>query len=393
MDTIAEPNPVPTITVGDIFQTGLTLCIRLPWTVIATLCRRWSPWSTYKPPPLREHLFRHVMTCFGNKIPLSIWQRFSGDHAGDNLATSIRYAHLHPQLFQSVRTPSFAGYWICRGLAADPIAPRDADVVILHCHGGGYVAGHPSACAPELALSAEILHRRGLTAAIFSLDYTLAPKARFPRQREEILAVYDWLCGEMGVNNGRIVVMGDSAGGHLVVSLLVGLYQRSRERGLAAGKPRAALLISPWLNLHTDHPKMMALHWEERLFKMSLDSYREMLFRGVEDPELDRVYGNFGAAEEMRGSWQEILPSRTWVSAGEDELAFRYDMEDFVEAARRDGAEVAFDVEQGKDHTWQCSEAYQQHAQLLGATMDVDDANVMAGYRRVAREIVRRCVV
>lgn len=63
MAAIADPNPTAEVTVFDIGQTSLTLCLRLPWVVGTTLFRRWWPWNrVYKPPPLREHLFRHVMT-------------------------------------------------------------------------------------------------------------------------------------------------------------------------------------------------------------------------------------------------------------------------------------------------------------------------------------------
>lgn len=63
MAATADPNPIAAVTALDIGQTSFTLCFRLPWVVGTTLFRRWWPWNrTYKPPPLREHVFRHVMT-------------------------------------------------------------------------------------------------------------------------------------------------------------------------------------------------------------------------------------------------------------------------------------------------------------------------------------------
>ncbi|KAG2412982.1 hypothetical protein HFD88_010541 [Aspergillus terreus] len=391
MDPLPDPNPPATITTWDVVQTGITLCFRLPWTVVATLVRRWSPWSSYRPPPLKEHLFRHVMTCLGNYVPQSIWNRSFGDPTGTTLFTSTRYSHLSKQLFQLVRRPDFSGYWFCRGLSVDPIDPRNADLVILHAHGGGYALGHPSASAPEHLLLAEILHRHGITTAIFSLDYTLNPTGKFPKQRDEILAAYDWLRGDIGVDSGRMVVMGDSAGGHLILTLLVGLHERELASNLQLGektdKPAAAVLVSPWVNLYTSHARFLELHWEERLFKLSLDTWCSMLFRGTPE-SIVRVYGNFAVAQAERGSWVDILPRRTWVSAGSEELAFRYDIEDFVDVAKHDGASVVLEVEQGKDHSWQCAEAFSQHARLLDVGMDVDDETVMPGFRRIAEQIL-----
>lgn len=62
MESFPEPNPVKKLTIAEYLQIAVTVCFRLPWTVLTTLLRRWVTWSTYHPPPLREHVFRHVMT-------------------------------------------------------------------------------------------------------------------------------------------------------------------------------------------------------------------------------------------------------------------------------------------------------------------------------------------
>lgn len=235
---------------------------------------------------------------------------------------------------------------------------------------------------------AELLQRHGLTVAIFSLDYTLAPAATFPAQRDEAIAAYDWINKELGVHASRIVVLGDSAGGHLVVSLLTGLHQRrASDQPRDNDRPAGAILVSPWLNLHTSHPRALALHWEERLFKRSLDKCCAQVLRDT-PADIAEVYSNFAVDVGARGSWKEILPDRTWVSAGAEELVFLYDIEDFVAHARRDGAEIAPDVTDGKDHTWQCAEALGQHARLLAMEPGEDDEGLMRGYRRIAEEIL-----
>jgi acetyl esterase/lipase len=329
----------------------------------------------------------------GNNTPGSLWDNVA-DRTGQNLLTSNRYGHLKRQIYQNVRRADFCGFWLCRGLSAEAIHPRDADLVLFHCHGGGYVSFHPSAGAPEHLFMAELLQRRGLTVAIFSLDYTLAPAATFPKQRDEAIAAYDWINKELGVDASKIVVIGDSAGGHLIVSLLTGLHQRYQRANNGEGadhhqdRPAGAILVSPWLNLHTSHPRALALHWEERLFKRSLDKCCEQVMRDA-PAGIAEVYSNFAVDVAARGSWKEILPDRTWVSAGAEELVFLYDIEDFVAHARRDGAAIVLDVTAGKNHTWQCSEALGQHPRLLAMKPGEDDEGLMTGYRRIAEEILK----
>ncbi|KAL3458265.1 Alpha/Beta hydrolase protein [Aspergillus heterothallicus] len=394
MESFLEPNPRPPVTLFDVVRTGFAVCFRLPWVVSTTLLRRWWPWSTYKPPPLREHLFRHVMTCLGNHVPLSVWQWYTAsDVSGSNLKTSIRYGDI-PHLFEPIRTENFFGYWICRGLSRDPVKPGDADLVLLHAHGGGYVSGHPSVGAPEHVFLAEMLQQHNITTAIFSLDYSLAPQATFPKQRDEAMAAYDWLRHDMSVDPSKIVVIGDSAGGHVITSLLVGLHERRNMKTEAGSKtgnlrPAGAMLVSPWMNLHTSHPRALKLYWEERLFKRSLDTYCKWILRDT-TPEVDLRYGNFAEGREARGSWADILPKSTVITAGAEEYVFLYDIEDMVLQAKRDGAEVVLDVADGKNHTWQCAEAFGQQARLLAMPIQESlPVDLMTGYRAIAMAILK----
>jgi hormone-sensitive lipase len=71
--------------------------------------------------------------------------------------------------------------------------------LIIHCHGGGFVA--------QSSRSHEIYLRDWacqLKVPILSIDYSLAPQAPFPRALEEVLYAYCW-----AINNARI--MGSTA--------------------------------------------------------------------------------------------------------------------------------------------------------------------------------------
>ena len=131
------------------------------------------------------------------------------------------------------RHPTFAdapkGEWI---------TPRKlkSDVTLLYLHGGGY------------AFYAAITHHfAGMLAAhlgarMFALDYRMTPEHPYPAQEEDALAAYRYLLAQ-GVDPKRLVVIGDSAGGHLTLMTLVALRQ--------AGLPQPALAIglSPWADI------------------------------------------------------------------------------------------------------------------------------------------------
>jgi len=112
-----------------------------------------------------------------------------------------------------------------------------ADGVLLYLHGGAFVAG---SAGGYRGLAAELARAGGLS--LWSVDYRLAPEHPFPAALEDCLAAYKALLAS-GVAQQRIVVAGDSAGGGLVVSLLLAV----RDAGLPL--PAAGIPISPWADL------------------------------------------------------------------------------------------------------------------------------------------------
>jgi monoterpene epsilon-lactone hydrolase len=107
---------------------------------------------------------------------------------------------------------------------------------VLYLHGGGYVSGTP-------------IHYRHFTwriadaakAQVWALEYRLAPEHPFPAALDDAVRAYDWLVGNATARD--LLVMGDSAGGGLVLCLLLKL------RDAGAALPCAAVSMSPWTDL------------------------------------------------------------------------------------------------------------------------------------------------
>jgi epsilon-lactone hydrolase len=117
------------------------------------------------------------------------------------------------------------------------------DRCVLYFHGGGYAFGSEP-------LVRDFTWRLGAAtgASVLYFDYRLAPEHPFPAAIEDASKVYRWLAGRM--NPARIVFVGDSAGGGLVLATLY----KIRDEGLAL--PRAAVAISPWTDLALTGPSL-----------------------------------------------------------------------------------------------------------------------------------------
>jgi arylformamidase len=117
-----------------------------------------------------------------------------------------------------------------------PTAPRP---VFVFVHGGYWRA----LTRQDSAFMAAVLHARG--AATVVVDYTLAPGATLEEITLQVRAAIAWVHRSgpaYGLDPGRIVVGGSSAGGHLAAMTMVGGWQE--EAGLPETAVAAGLLIS-----------------------------------------------------------------------------------------------------------------------------------------------------
>ncbi|KAI6218452.1 hypothetical protein M3Y95_01165700 [Aphelenchoides besseyi] len=100
--------------------------------------------------------------------------------------------------------------------------------LLLHCHGGGYVATSSKSHETYLRMWAKYLD-----CPIVSVDYSLAPEFPFPRPTEEVLYAYAWILKnpeKFGWNGKKLLMVGDSAGGNLIVSVALRLAQLKAAR-------------------------------------------------------------------------------------------------------------------------------------------------------------------
>ncbi|GAA1484120.1 alpha/beta hydrolase [Brachybacterium fresconis] len=160
-----------------------------------------------------------------------------------------------------------------------PREKRREDVLAFF-HGGGWVTGDIESYTPACATMADLTG-----CVVVSVDYRLAPEHPFPAGLEDCYQVVRLLLDEPGraglVDPGRIVLVGDSAGGNLAaaVSLLL------RERGHVG--VRRQILLYPVT--HWDHDPAttpfasVREHGADyRLTSTEVQDYMEMY---VPDPE------------------------------------------------------------------------------------------------------------
>jgi acetyl esterase/lipase len=122
---------------------------------------------------------------------------------------------------------------------------------LCNIHSGGMVAGDNRTGIALLLDWAE-----DLGAAVISVEYRLAPETPHPGPVEDCYAGLAWTAGhaqELGIDPGRIVVVGGSAGGGLAAA--VALLARDRGGPALAGQ----MLMIPMLDDRNDTPSAVQM--------------------------------------------------------------------------------------------------------------------------------------
>lgn len=111
------------------------------------------------------------------------------------------------------------------------------DRTVLYIHGGGYVHGGVEAYRGLIGRLASQLQ-----AKVYTPAYRQAPEFPFPVPINDVFAAYRSVL-DGGIDPKKLVLVGDSAGGAMVVTMM----RKARDAGIAL--PAAGVAISPWANL------------------------------------------------------------------------------------------------------------------------------------------------
>jgi epsilon-lactone hydrolase len=201
---------------------------------------------------------------------------------------------------------------------------------VLYLHGGGYVCGSIESHRPLTAAFAEVFD-----GAVLSIDFRMAPEHPFPAAVEDAVAGYRHLL-ECGFPPEAIGIAGDSAGGGLVVGMMVAL----RHQGLPM--PGAGWIISPWSDLtHSGETIDSNAASDPMVFASTLSASRDIYLGGaaIEHPYAHASAGNFSS----------FPPLLIQVSATEILL------DDAIRLARLaalEGVPVSLEIWPGLVHVW-----------------------------------------
>jgi acetyl esterase/lipase len=219
------------------------------------------------------------------------------------------------------------------GIRGEWVLPRAMERVsraILYLHGGAYVACRPLGYRAFAAALA-----RATNAAVFVLDYRLAPEHRYPAALDDAIAAYRALRLQLAPD--AIALAGDSAGGNLALATLLALRERD-----ARSRPVASVCVfSPWADLTSSGDSIAENATSDDMIAVAgIDKAR--VYAGdapLDDPLVSPLFGNYFGAPPLLAfaSTIEVL---------------RDDAVRLIARARQAGVDAELVLEPDMPHVW-----------------------------------------
>lgn len=244
-----------------------------------------------------------------------------------------------------------------RPLLLDLYVPADgarSGAAIVYLHGGGWAVGtrrrFGRAFIARSPTPLDLLAQAGFVVA--TADYRLSGEARFPAQLHDVKATIRWVRGnaaQLGVDPARLMLWGESAGGHLAVlaGLTGDMPELEGEVGDQVDRSSAVSGVVDWygplnlLSLSSQHRPDSdkrpddAGSWESALIGAPLQT----------DPQRAR------AASPISYVHAGAPPIQIHHGNVDTHVPFAQSVE-FVEALRSAGGSVELIVVEGSDHFW-----------------------------------------
>jgi acetyl esterase/lipase len=204
---------------------------------------------------------------------------------------------------------------------------------LLYTHGGGYVA---FTARSTIGNAARVARASGLR--VVSIDYTLAPFARWQQITDQVISVLQGLVVE-GSSLDQLAIHGDSAGGSLAAGSVL------KMRDLGYGMPAAVVMWSPWSDITETGDTYDTLAGVEGSYRY--DVHLKPAAAAYADPADQRS----PYVSPVYGDYSKGYPP-TLIQGGTREI-FLSNFIRHYQAIDAGGAEVKLDLYEGMPHGFQ----------------------------------------
>lgn len=218
------------------------------------------------------------------------------------------------------------GEWV----TADGVSASNPRI-LFYIHGGGFTAG---SAAAYRGLSSHL--SAATDCRVLAVDYRWAPEAPFPAALHDCVAGYRWLVTTAATDPRNVVLAGDSAGGNLVVAMLLALKKSGDKL------PAAGVCLSPIFDLALTGDSVSGRSARDPMILASSLQKCSAAYRGDADPRdplMSPLYGDLAGLPPLL------------LQCGSEEM-LRDDSARLAAKAKAAGVDATFEEWDEMVHVW-----------------------------------------
>ena len=222
---------------------------------------------------------------------------------------------------------------VFNGCKGEKVTPTEANrQYVLYIHGGGFSSG---SAKERRSITTYLATEYGFT--VYANDYRFAPQVGLPDMQEDCLTFYLGIL-DSGVDAQNIIVMGDSAGAHL--SLTLGLILR--DRGLP--QPKAIGCFSPVVEFAEQYPSRTENVSTDFMLANSINTMNWQEIFSCEAEDLEDPY-----MSPIRGDFTGVAP--VFIAVSDYETPFD-DSVKLYEKLKDEGHQTELNIQHGLVHAY-----------------------------------------
>ena len=188
--------------------------------------------------------------------------------------------------------------------------------LLIHIHGGGFLESNTFMLESFLR---EASNSIGIP--VLGIDYGCAPSHKYPEGLDDCFQAYMWVLNhcenELGFKPEKLILSGDSAGGNLLLGLVLLLIAMNKYDGKNIKLPDLILPLYPCCTLTNNNATVSAcLAFDKVMLSLKDIGYMREAYRGYYDNELDPFVNIVFADEKLL----KYFPPSRFLTASHDAL-------------------------------------------------------------------------
>ena len=267
--------------------------------------------DTVQPPrPQKDVKIQEKMPLWEQKVPKENKKYFVSTRLLNSHKLNLNKKEQDKSAF------GFLNFWGEKNQNSEIKENENPKALLIHIHGGGFLESNTFMLESFLRETCN-----DLSIPIIGIDYGCAPSHKYPEGLDDCYQAYMWILNhcekELGFKPEKIFISGDSAGGNLLLGLVLLIIAMNEYDNKTIRLPDLIIPLYPCCTLDNNNATVSAcLAFDKVMLSLKDIGYMREAYRGYYNNELDPFINIVFADEKLL----KYFPPSRFITASHDAL-------------------------------------------------------------------------